>query len=64
MRTPNFHLPRFSRPHLVETSPDSPPPAALWRPWGSRRMGRLDVLALVLAVTLAAAVAVAFWVQG
>lgn len=27
-------------------------------------MGRFDILALVLAVTLAAAVAVAFWAQG
>ena len=63
MRTPNLHLPRFSRPHLAEARLDPLPRATRFSLWG-RPIGRLDILALVLAVTLAAAVAVAFWAQG
>lgn len=45
MRTPHFNIPRVARLH--------------WD--GQRSMDRIDILALVLAATLAAAVAVALW---
>lgn len=60
MRTPNLHLPRFSRRHLAEAG-TSPLPRTGWSLWG-RPIGRFDILALVLAVILAAA-AVTFWAQ-
>lgn len=66
MRTPNLHLQQFFRPHLAETrNEDHPAETGARGPlWRSRPLGRLDILALVLAVTLAVAVAVAFWAQG
>ncbi len=61
MRTPHFHIPHFARPHLSGRSftlRSSQGFGRLLIP-RPRSLRRVDILALVLAGTLAAAVAVA-----
>jgi hypothetical protein len=59
MRTPHLHIPRVARLHF-----DAPrfnlPHLELGRR-APKSLDRADILALVLAVTLAAAVTVALW---
>jgi len=66
MRIPNLHIPRFARSHLADPGLTPRPKLSAGRLWmpRSRPLGRADFLALVLAVTLAAAVAVALLMQG
>lgn len=61
MRTPHVHIPHFARPHLAGPSFTLRPSQGFGRLLipRPRFLRRVDILALVVAGTLAAAVAVA-----
>ncbi|HET6969716.1 MAG TPA: hypothetical protein VFH92_01215 [Phenylobacterium sp.] len=60
MKPSNLHAPRFAALHLVGSRPDPQEHRAPHWPEGRAwRLGRADILALVLALTLAVAVVAA-----
>lgn len=66
MRTPHFHMPRIAWPHLSGPGSMSRSHTGTGRWRLPKLLSGADILAFVLAVTLAAAVAavVTLWMQG
>lgn len=66
MRTPHFHIPHIAWPHLSGPRVTSLPHSESGRWRRPIFLGGADILAFVLAITLAAAVgaAVTLWMQG